>query len=611
MTKRVSVRVRHIGAILLSLLLAVGTIPLFGVSADTAVDRLGWQLNDDYSNDMTLELATDGAHGGVLKATVVGDTSSGKWVTVGTKDIAVEGGMRYRFSIDLKGTGTVRRYKLIGFSFDQTGTAKEIAYEMLTGAVETQLPEDWQSLSAAFTVPADAVRVQIRLVFFGAAGDTMLLDNVSICPVKKTPALSDEWKYADWGDPDEQYQDLTLTETGCTDANVGAVHFYRDYLQTLGGKNVAICQMLKGLSAGTFVLEMSVKGSTGTGGDPLILQFLDKDNASDVCVWADSNDTVYRVPVATYDDWTRLSFRFTATGGYWHRLWIGAGGYAGVDCYVDNIVVYKESDSSNTNLLTGGDFYVSEPDTTQELIVNGGFEVAQHTVTLDGVAYKTVYDGDTLDLSAETPVKDGAWFKGYYTDADCTKPFTNGSAITADTALYSGWITVEQQPQVEAVQVRLVGVEGLRFVSQISQTAVEQLQALDGAAEIGTIVAPKAKVTGAFDLSGVDGKYIKKVPAVNRLQAGQDYDEDGTVKFTAVVIQIPEKNYASDIAARTYVTYTDASGIQRSYYSSESASEYYATNLAATAQATLDQHGDTLTETEKTRLEAIVAVATA
>ena len=124
-------------------------------------------------------------------------------------------------------------------------------------------------------------------------------------------------------------------------------------------------------------------------------------------------------------------------------------------------------------------------------------------------------------------------------------------------------------------------------------------------------MAPKAKVTGAFDLSGVDGKYIKKVPAVNRLQAGQDYDEDGTVKFTAVVIQIPEKNYASDIAARTYVTYTDASDIQRSYYSSESTSEYYATNLAATAQATLDQHGDTLTETEKTRLEAIVAVATA
>lgn len=359
--------------------------------------ELGWQLNDDYGNDMTLEPATDGTHGGVLKATVVGDTSSAKWVTVGTKDIAVEGGMRYRFSIDLKGTGTVRRYKLTGFSFDQTGTAKEIAYEMLTGAVETQLPEDWQSLSAAFTVPADAERVQIRLVFFGVQGDTMLLDNASLCPVKKTPTLSDEWKYADWGDPDEQYQDLTLIETGCTDANVGAVHFYRDYFQAPDRKNVAISQMLKGLSAGTFVLEMSIKGSTGTGGDPLILQLLDKENASDVCVWTDSNDTEYRVPAATYNDWTKLSFRFTATGGYWHRLWIGASGYAGVDCYVDNIVVYKESDPSKANLITGGDFFTwGEVDTARNLIQNGSFE-GLRVLTASGWSFSGDVDYSAAD----------------------------------------------------------------------------------------------------------------------------------------------------------------------------------------------------------------------
>ena len=609
MTKRVFVRVRHIGAILLSLLLAVGMIPLFGVSADTAVDRLqGWGVSTDTQD--TLAWTVDETHGGVLKMTKGSTAVATTGWNFAHLTVNVQPSTTYQLSVDLKGSGTHPFYILRAVYFTENWNVINDSV-IPVGDTEGNLSVDWKTIRATFTTTDTTGKVQLRMVFQGAAGDTMLLDNASLCPIKKTPTLSDEWKYADWGDPDEQYQDLTLIETGCTDANAGAVHFYRDYFQAPDRKNVAISQMLKGLSAGTFVLEMSIKGSTGTGGDPLILQLLEKDNASDVCVWADSNDTVYRVPVATYDDWTRLSFRFTATGGYWHRLWIGAGGYAGVDCYVDNIVVYKESDPSKTNLITGGDFYVSEPDTTQELIVNGGFEVAQHTVTLDGVAYKTVYDGDTLDLSAETPVKDGAWFKGYYTDADRTKPFTNGSAITADTTLYSGWITVEQQPQVEAVQVRLVGEEGLRFVSWISQTAVEELEKLDSAAEIGTIVAPKAKVTGAFDLFGVDGKYIKKVPAVNRLQAGQDYDEDGTVKFTAVVIQIPEKNYASDIAARTYVTYTDASDIQRSYYSSESTSEYYATNLAATAQATLDQHGDTLTETERTRLEAIVAVAAA
>ena len=57
------------------------------------------------------------------------------------------------------------------------------------------------------------------------------------------------------------------------------------------------------------------------------------------------------------------------------------------------------------------------------------------------------------------------------------------------------------------------------------------------------------------------------------------------------------------------MTYTDASGIRRSYYSHEDASEYYATNLAAAARATLEQYGDTLTEAETARLTAIAAAA--
>ena len=609
MTKRVSVRTRRIGVVLLSLLLAVGTIPLFGVSADTAVDRLqGWGVFTDTAD--TLAWTTDETHGGVLEMT------KGPTATVGTGwnfanlTVDVEPSTTYHLSIDLKGSGTHPFYILRAVYFTENWNV--VNDDIRPGNREGDLPMSWMTVDGDFTTTETTGKVQLRVVFQGAAGDTMRLDNVSICPVKKTASLSDKWKDGDYSDPDETYQDLTLVEEGCTEDNVGAVHFYRDYQNAYQGKSVAISQMMKSLSADTFVLEMWVKGNPCVDGDPLTLQLLDNGGDGDACVW-DNGTTTYEFLRGTiYNDWTQVSFRFTATGGWWHRLWIGAGGYNGVDCYIDNIRLYNVN-NLNTNLLTGGDFYVSEPDTTQELIVNGGFEVAQHTVTLDGVAYKTVYDGDTLDLSAAAPVKDGAWFKGYYTDAECTKPFVNGSAITADTALYSGWITVEQQPRVEAVQVRLVGVEGLRFVSQISQTAVEELEALDSAAEIGTIVAPNpdVRVTGAFDLSVVDGKYIKKVPAVNRLQAGQDYDEDGTVKFTAVVIQIPEKNYASDIAARTYVTYTDASGIQRSYYSSESASEYYATNLAATAQATLNQHGDTLTETEKTRLEAIVAAAAA
>lgn len=120
----------------------------------------------------------------MLKATR--HVNSENWISVGTKDITIEGGVRYRFSVDIKGAGTRRHYKLFGYTFDRAGTPKEITYDMLTGAPEADLPEDWQTLSAAFTAPADAVRVQLRLIFWGAEGDTMLLDNASLCPYKQT-----------------------------------------------------------------------------------------------------------------------------------------------------------------------------------------------------------------------------------------------------------------------------------------------------------------------------------------------------------------------------------------------------------------------------------------
>ena len=87
-----------------------------------------------------------------------------------------------------------------------------------------------------------------------------------------------------------------------------------------------------------------------------------------------------------------------------------------------------------------------------------------------------------------------------------------------------------------------------------------------------------------------------------------DYVADGTLKYTAVVISIPEKHFGSDIAARAYVTYTDASGIRREYYSNEGETEYYATNLKAAAQLTLTQYESSLSDAEKARLNAIMAV---
>lgn len=338
--------------------------------AAMAEQELGWQVNDNVDNAVSLEAATDGAHGGVLKATR--HVNNEVWTTVGTKDIAVEGGIRYRFSIDLKGTGTRRHYLLSGYSFDRAGTPQAISYDMLTGSLEADLPNDWQTVSAAFTAPANAVRVQVRIVFWGAAGDTMLLDNASLCPYKQTAVFPDSWKYGDgiYANPNDDNAYIRLVEEG--DKDPGALHLYRDYgVHHAGGYDLRLSYLLTNAAAGnTYVLEMSMKGSTQTGGDPLYMELYWGKGT-----WTDTGIGSYRLENKNYADWTTVRYEFTASINDWMPLVIGAGGYNGVDCYIDNVRLYLKSDPNKTNLIPDGDFFVwGEADTARNLIQNGAFE---------------------------------------------------------------------------------------------------------------------------------------------------------------------------------------------------------------------------------------------
>lgn len=329
--------------------------------------ELGWQIFDNTDNAVSLEAATDGDHGGVLKATR--HVNNEIWTTVSTKDIAVEGGTRYRFSADLKGTGTRRHYKLIGYSFDRAGTPREIAYNMLDGALEADLPDDWQTVRADFSVPTDAVRVQIRLVFWGAEGDTMLLDNVSLCPYTQTATFPDSWKYGGLISPDEDNAYVRVVEEGCND--VGSVHIYRNYaVHNSGGYDLRFGYLLTNATAGnTYVLKMMVKGNFNPAGDPPNMEL-----ARGKGTWTDTGSSVYRLANHAYTDWTELSFEFTSASDAHAPILFNVGGYVGVDCYIDNVRLYAVNDL-NTNLITDGDFYVwGDVDTARNRIPNGAFE---------------------------------------------------------------------------------------------------------------------------------------------------------------------------------------------------------------------------------------------
>ena len=101
---------------------------------------------------------------------------------------------------------------------------------MLTGAQEADLPNDWTTVSTAFTVPANAAQLQIRIVFWGAVGDTMLLDNASLCPYQQAAAFPDSWKYGGLIMPEnDDNAFIRLAEEGCSNKNVGSLHVRRSY----------------------------------------------------------------------------------------------------------------------------------------------------------------------------------------------------------------------------------------------------------------------------------------------------------------------------------------------------------------------------------------------
>lgn len=345
-------------------------------------EKLEWTLNDNATND-TLELITEEDGNGALEMTKGSSAAAGSgWVTLSSPEISVESGKDYVFSVDLKGTGSNPYYILTAYWFFDNGTAP-VAVNKGEGA----LSNGYNTVSAKFEAPKNANKIQLRLVFQGAAGDKMLFDNASFCPLKSVPSL-EGWQEAGYSDPALDNCYVKLEEQGSDD--IGSVHIYREYENNTPAVSSAISYMLKGLENGrTYILEFNFKGNAQTAGDPLSAELY-----WGVGNWVETGTGALRFGGANYSDWTKLSYEFTVTNAQWAPLCIYAGGYAGVDCYVDNVKVYDKSDESKTNLITNGGFLsLSDADTSNQLIDNGNFENTKR-VTAPGWSFsgKTDYD---------------------------------------------------------------------------------------------------------------------------------------------------------------------------------------------------------------------------
>lgn len=123
---------------------------------------------------------------------------------------------------------------------------------------------------------------------------------------------------------------------------------------------------------------------------------------------------------------------------------------------------------------------------------------------------------------------------------------------------------------------------GLRFITRISTSFIENVEALneanaslrpesntDKGIGYGTVVTAKNNIPAGNSLvkdlnatSVMRGMYV--APAVINYK-----EYNGYVLYTALVVGIPEAYYTTDIAARPYITYCDANGVERTYYYTE------------------------------------------
>ena len=191
--------------------------------------------------------------------------------------------------------------------------------------------------------------------------------------------------------------------------------------------------------------------------------------------------------------------------------------------------------------------------------------------------------GGTISFP-EDIIKDGFILGGWYSDAAFTTPVIDGSTITAGTTIYAKWIELnEKDLYVEGVQIRITAPTGLRFVNNISHATREALtllneenaslnpenaafNATDGIS-YGTVVLPfdflgeQELVKGGLYEYGDKVYAAKNVPAKNTFEVADGFD-----RYTAVLINVPEKNLVTNYTARPYITYTDASGVTRTVY---------------------------------------------
>lgn len=147
---------------------------------------------------------------------------------------------------------------------------------------------------------------------------------------------------------------------------------------------------------------------------------------------------------------------------------------------------------------------------------------------------------------------------------------------------------------VQGAQVRTPADEkyanelGLRFINVVNDDLIKLLKSTDGITDVsfGTLVASSSSVSGTLSdgMTGVSTVSATKIWR-NSVTLNSNYD-----KFTACVVNIPEKHLSTAILVRPYIRYIDASGVVRYLYGEQ----YNTASIFSVAKAAYEGDVETL-----------------
>ena len=159
-------------------------------------------------------------------------------------------------------------------------------------------------------------------------------------------------------------------------------------------------------------------------------------------------------------------------------------------------------------------------------------------------------------------------------------------AVTGTAASVDGKVELESFTMLTGASVKKTGEhQGMRFTSQISE---DDLAKLPNNAQFGTLVLP-AHMLAAGQLTKATADVLDIKAAV-----WKETSESGMKTFTGVLVDYPEEFYATEMLARSYVTYTDENGTEYTVYAKNAQTR----DLAYIVSAALNkgETGDLLTD---------------